>query len=152
MFVVAEVNGSWGMASEVPGVATLTGTEMFSYFGLVSCASAGNCAIGGSFLTAPGFGYVFVADERNGVWGTAQQAPGITDLHKTAFASINSVSCASPGNCAAAGRYFDASLKGQAFVVDEKGRHLGTGAAGAGDVHAQGGQLHGRIRVVRVGR
>ena len=120
VFVVAEVNGSWGMASEVPGVATLTGSEMFSDFGLVSCASAGNCALGGSYLTAPGFGYVFVADERNGVWGTAQQAPGITDLHKTAFASINSVSCASPGNCAAAGRYFDASLKGQAFVVDEK--------------------------------
>jgi hypothetical protein len=120
VFVVAELNGSWGMASEVPGVATLTGSEMFSYFGLVSCPSAGNCAIGGSYLTAPGFGYVFVADERNGVWGTAQQAPGITDLHKTAFASINSVSCASPGNCAAAGRYVDASLKGQAFVVDEK--------------------------------
>ena len=72
------------------------------------------------YLTAPGFGYVFVADEQNGVWGTAQQAPGITDLHKTAFASINSVSCASPGNCAATGRYFDAQLNGQAFMVDEK--------------------------------
>ena len=120
VFVVAEVNGSWGTASEVPGVATLTGTEMFSDSGLVSCASAGNCAIGGSYLTAPGFGYVFVADERNGVWGTAQQLPGITDLHQTGFANINSVSCASPGNCAAAGRYSDAQFHGQAFVADEK--------------------------------
>jgi len=120
VFVVAEVNGSWSTASEVPGVATLTGTEMFSHSGLLSCASAGNCAIGGGYLTAPGFGYVFVADEQNGAWGTAQQVPGITDLHKTGFASINSVSCASPGNCAAAGRYSDAKLNGQAFVVDEK--------------------------------
>src|SRR6516164_4016414 len=52
VFVEAEVDGSWGTASEVPGVAALTGTEMFSDSGLVSCASAGNCAIGGSYLTA----------------------------------------------------------------------------------------------------
>jgi hypothetical protein len=57
-----------------------------------------------------------------GTWGTAREVPGMSALNHTGVAQINSVSCASPGNCSAGG-YYDASINGtgygQPFVVNE---------------------------------
>jgi hypothetical protein len=57
--LVHETNGSWGSVQDpqqlIPGwVGTIDS---------VSCGSAGNCAVGG---------YMVVADETDGSWGTAQ--------------------------------------------------------------------------------
>src|SRR5215472_4876181 len=50
-FVVSQVNGTWGKAEEVPGTASLnTGGLGGIGIGSVSCASAGNCSAGGSYL------------------------------------------------------------------------------------------------------
>src|SRR5258707_723912 len=47
-FVVSERNGTWGRARQVPGSGALNaGGE--AVVGSVSCASAGNCAAGGSY-------------------------------------------------------------------------------------------------------
>jgi hypothetical protein len=60
-----------------------------------------------------------------GTWGVAALVPGLAALNKGRFASVNSVSCAAPGDCAAAGSYADGSLDNQVFVADEKdGRWL----------------------------
>lgn len=48
-------------------------------------------------------------------WEKAEEVPGSGALNRAGDAVINSVSCASPGNCAAGGFYSDA----QAFVVNE---------------------------------
>ncbi|HEY6496233.1 MAG TPA: hypothetical protein VIZ43_23380 [Trebonia sp.] len=119
-FVVSEVNGTWGKATEVPGTATLNqGGD--AHLGAVSCASAGNCSAGGSYFDASGNTQLFVVNEANGTWGTAEEVPGTAALnHGTILGTqLFSVSCASAGNCATGGYYTDGSGAIQAFVASE---------------------------------
>lgn len=58
---------------------------------------------------------------RKGVWQRATEVPGTSVLNAGGGAEINSVSCASPGNCAAGGGYQDSSRRSQALVADEFG-------------------------------
>ncbi len=121
-FVADEVNGTWGDAIEVPGVAALTadsadaGVDVTS----VSCASAGNCAIGGWYADNVGAAGVqaWVADEVNSAWGDATEVPGTAAVNTGGYAKVLSISCASAGNCAAGGEY-SGSGGFQAFVADE---------------------------------
>jgi len=120
-FVATERNGTWRTAIEVPGTGALNkgGNANVSS---VSCASAGDCAVGGSYMDRSGHLQAFVASERNGTWRTAIEVPG-TGAHPERAgggASVSSVSCASPGNCAAGGSYTDRSGHGQAFVASER--------------------------------
>ena len=48
VFMVSQVNGRWGTAKEVPGIATLN-TGGFADIYSASCASAGNCSAGGFY-------------------------------------------------------------------------------------------------------
>ena len=126
-FVVDETGGSWGTLQQVPGSATLSlgNAEISS----VSCASAGNCAAGGTYTDSSGHHQAFVVDETGGSWDTAQEVPGSGTLNAGGYAAIDSVSCPSAGNCAAGGFYEDSfSSPGQiqAFVVDETGGSWGT--------------------------
>jgi hypothetical protein len=113
--------GSWGRAIEVPGLAALN-TGPLDQGGhaevvAVSCASAGNCTAGG-YHTGHHGQQGFVADERNGVWGQATEVPGLAALNTGGYGGVNSLSCASAGNCAAGGFYSNPGQ--QAFVVDER--------------------------------
>jgi hypothetical protein len=137
-FVVSEVNGSWGQAREVPGTAALN-TGGYATVGSVSCAAAGNCTAGGLYIDRPGNQQAFVVSEVDGSWGQAREVPGIASLNRTGSAQVNSVSCASAGNCTAGGLYNDSSDRGQAFVVTQthgiwgQAREVpGTGALNAG--------------------
>jgi hypothetical protein len=116
-FVVSEVNGVWGQAQEVPGLAAL-GSKLGAETMSVSCASAGNCTAGGSFES---FDHTeaFVVGEVNGVWGQAQEVPGLAALNTLGDAEVRSVSCGSAGNCAAGGFYLGTSDHTQAFVASE---------------------------------
>jgi len=108
----------WGTAVNVTGIPK--GDANVSVVPVsVSCASAGNCAVGGYWAEFdpsgdPEGNGAFVADERvvGGVphWGAATLINGV---------SVSSVSCASAGNCAAGGYYTDSSGRDQAFVMDE---------------------------------
>ena len=86
----------------------------------MSCASAGNCAAGGSYSNR---GQAFVVSEVNGTWHAAIEVPGTAALNQGGDAAVNSVSCAMAGNCAADGFYLDSSHHGQAFVVNERPSH-----------------------------
>jgi hypothetical protein len=115
----AMTTGVWGGAVEVPGLGTLNkGVDAVVIS--VSCASAGNCAAGGDYTDGSGHSQAFVVSERHGVWGRAIEVPGSGALNKGAEAAVESVSCASAGNCAAGGFYRDASGHLQAFVVSER--------------------------------
>jgi len=118
-FVVSERNGTWGKAIEVPGSGTLNKGGNAVVFS-VSCASAGNCAAGGSYTDGSRHGQVFVVGQKNGTWGKAIEVPGSGTLNKGGSAVAFSVSCASAGNCAAGGFYTDGSDHRQAFVVSER--------------------------------
>jgi hypothetical protein len=124
-FVVDESSGSWGTAEEVPGSATLN-ADGNAQVTSVSCASAGNCVAGGSYLDSSSHQQAFVVDESSGVWGTAEEVPGSATLNAGGTAGVASVSCASAGNCVAGGSYVDSSSATQLFVVDETSGTWGT--------------------------
>ena len=117
-FVISEKDGSWGKAMEMPGLGALTRGDVLGG-DMVSCASPGNCAAVGGYLGSVGY-QVFVVSEKNGDWGKAIQIPGSAALNAGGNAGALSVSCATPGNCAAGGDYRDGSGHTQAFVVSEK--------------------------------
>jgi hypothetical protein len=116
-FVADEVNGTWDNAIQVPGTAGLN-ADGAAFATRISCASAGNCTVGGSYADGSGNTQAFVADEVNGIWGDAIEVPGTAALNTT-DASVDSVSCPSDGNCTAGGGYTDSSGHTQAFVADE---------------------------------
>jgi hypothetical protein len=122
--VVSERNGIWRRAQEVPGIAALDkGPAAWAEVVSLSCASAGNCAAGGYYLDRVGQqlqSQVWVASETDGKWGKAEQVPGTARLNKGGSAYINSVSCGSPGDCAAGGYYTDGSGRSQAFLVVQR--------------------------------
>jgi hypothetical protein len=117
-FVVSQVDGTWGTAIEVPGLAALD-TSSRSFILSLSCASAGNCSAGGLYTDLLNGSSIhqqaFVVSQVNGTWGTAIEVPGLAALNVGNQAAINSVSCASAGNCSAGGYYNGF----QAFVVSE---------------------------------
>jgi hypothetical protein len=118
-FVAVERSGVWGRAVEVPGLGALNAggnAEVSS----VSCASPGNCAAGGDYTTdAAGSAQAFVVSEKNGSWGTAQEVAGNLNMGKSSYAGVDSVLCASAGNCSAGGTY-DYGGYNAAFVVSEE--------------------------------
>jgi hypothetical protein len=115
-FAVTETAGTWGTATELPGLAALNAggqAEVSS----ISCAGAGSCAVGGDIIIPGSASDAFVADESDGSWRPAEQVPGIP-LSPGSVAAVNSVSCASPGNCSAAG-YYGTSSELLGFVATE---------------------------------
>ena len=145
MFVVNEVDGKWGKAEEIHGIASLNTDEFTRVYNSVSvsCSSAGNCSAGGSYSDQSNDDQVFVVSEVNGKWGKAEEVPGTAALNTGGDAWMYSVSCASAGNCSAGGNYesyTDSSGDAQqAFVVSEvngtwaKAQEVpGTGAVNTG--------------------
>jgi hypothetical protein len=117
-FVVSEVSGTWQNAERVPGTATLNKGGNAAIDSL-SCASAGNCGAAGDYTDGSGHYQALVVSQVNGTWQQAEEVPGTAALNTGGDADLGSVSCASAGNCSAAGSYTDASGHGQAFVVNE---------------------------------
>jgi hypothetical protein len=120
IFVVDEKDGKWGHAIEVPGSARLDAGGG-GFITSISCPTAGNCSAGGILPVAYSttISGAFVVDETNGVWGTAMELSGPPSFNHNG-AGIDSISCASAGNCSAGGT-FPKSRHGNApsFVVNE---------------------------------
>jgi hypothetical protein len=114
-FVASESDGVWGRAEEVPGTARLN-TERNGDTLSVSCVSKGNCSAGGRVAALRGL-QAFVVTETNGQWKPAELVRGIASRGKSA--EVNSISCALPGDCSAAGIYAETTRRSQAFVVNE---------------------------------
>ena len=119
MLVVSQVNGIWGTAREIPGTGALNQTNRVVQNVFVSCASAGNCSVGGVYQDSSGDVQAFVVSQADGTWGSAEEIPGTAALNAGGAAYVNAVSCASAGNCDAGGNYTDSSGNQQAFVVSQ---------------------------------
>ncbi len=137
--VVSQRSGVWGTASEIAGTAALMPKSKSALVSTMSCTSAGTCTAGGyAFRSMPEgsstreFAVPYLVRQRAGVWGRAQQLPGIGTLSKNGYAIITSVACTSPGDCTASGRYSTSSYNpdgtgpGQVFVVTESNGRWGT--------------------------
>ena len=124
-----ERNGRWGKAIEVPGLAALNkGGDAAGQLGVVRLGGQlrGRRALRGRRRRQQGF----VAVERNGRWGKAIEVPGLAALNTGGDAEVDSVSCASAGNCAAGGYYRPVPAE-QGFVASRAERPLGQGDRGA---------------------
>lgn len=122
-FVAGEHNGTW-KAIAVPGLAALNASG-FADVNSVSCPSAGNCIAGGFYDPTKSSSQAFAVTESAGVWGSAAVVPGTASLNK-GFAMVNSVSCASKGNCAIVGSYYSGltARTQRPFVASEAGGAL----------------------------
>jgi hypothetical protein len=117
-FVASQVKGTWKNAIEVPGLAALNQGKN-AYATSVSCASAGNCTAGGTYLDSAKHNQAFVVSEVNGTWGAARQVPGTATLNSGGYAFVQSVSCASAGKCSAGGGYTGSAGNRQAFAITQ---------------------------------
>jgi hypothetical protein len=99
-FTVTERDGRWASAVPVPD-AKLKDAAIST----VSCAAAGLCAAGGSFTDPSNIPEAWVTTAVKGRWQPALEVPGITALNVGPSVSVDSVSCASAGNCIAGGQY-----------------------------------------------
>ena len=98
-FVVSESDGTWAPVVEVAQSLDKSGSEIES----LSCRTDGNCSAGGYYVDGDANPHAMVVDEVGGVWEPAQEVAG--SLNVGEYAQITSVSCASAGNCSAAGYY-----------------------------------------------
>jgi len=119
-FVVAERNGRWAKAEEVPGLAALN-TGGYAVVASVSCAPGGYCVAGGYYTDRDGNSQAFVVTAVKGRWRAAVEVPGTAALDAGGgFAQVTSVSCPSAGSCAAGGYYKNSRRQRRAFVVSQK--------------------------------
>ena len=102
-FTIREAKGAWGKAAAVTGLSALATAGMASAT-VVSCASPGNCAVGGDYATGTSASPVtngWVANLFGGAWKKVTKVGGVT----AANLAVTAVSCFGPSNCAAAGIY-----------------------------------------------
>ena len=121
-FVMDQRGGVWGGVAPIPGLLALN-TGGYVTIAALSCASPGNCLVGGSYENKHNDEYAFIAGERGGKWGRAQEVPGtaIAGAGGYVTATVTSVSCASPGNCVAGGSYDQSGAAARAFIAGERG-------------------------------
>ena len=100
-FVASEDDGAWGTARHLSSRKPDEATTVTS----VSCSKAGDCLAGGytRYTKVLGdnqtyyYGYEFVAEQRNGNWGALRALTG----ESLNYSTPATVTCVSPGNCAA---------------------------------------------------
>lgn len=106
-FTAAQVNGTWSRIHAIRGLPADAVARVTS----LSCASAGNCAAGGYWLTNPGgdehtlsSNHAFLVTETHGTWGQADRVPGLAAAHSRDSA-IHVVSCQARRGCTSIGDY-----------------------------------------------
>jgi len=131
IFVILERHSAWGKAEALPGGKKIGASGVNS----LSCASPGNCALGGYTSSADSdTNEAMIATQRKGKWSKAEVVPGLHAIRSFyADAFINSVSCTSPGNCSAGGSYGTDTGATATLVVTETHGRWGKAARGPGD-------------------
>ena len=150
-FVLDEAGGTWGTARQIPGLGPGDDPQASA----ISCASAGNCGVGGTFQTKSGQVMAFVVSQTDGTWGQAQEVAGIPASlgGSTAYPEVTSISCATPGNCTAVGNYASAApnFPQLGFLVDETDGIWGQAQAIPGLASLVNGAPYETVAVVSCG-
>ncbi len=122
-YVADETDGKWSGARELAGqkaAGLAPGGLIEAIPQTISCESAGDCILGGYLSDGGQYSTAYLAEEKGGAWGSAEQVPGLSALNEGSSALIDAASCSSAGNCSVGGTYSDANTAPQAFVADEK--------------------------------
>jgi hypothetical protein len=119
VFVISQTRGTWGRGRELPGIAALN-TGHNAVVTSLACGWRGNCTVAGWYSGSKRSStHAFLADERNGRWGKARQAPGTAALSTGDVAAVTSVSCSRADSCGAVGTYRDRSGDQHPFVLSK---------------------------------
>jgi hypothetical protein len=129
-YIDSETQGVWGNAFNVPGLIKLNGHHL-SALTTVSCGAKGSCSAGGSYGNGS-HQTAFIVNEKNGVWGAPVLVPGLKTLNRGSNSYVQTISCASKGNCAAIGAYSDTAGNAEAFLVNEVSGKWGRAVGVAG--------------------
>jgi hypothetical protein len=105
-----------------------------SYISSISCSSPGNCTAVGGYVDKVGRTEGLLLTEKERHWARGVEAVLPANAVSHPYVNLNSVSCASAGNCTAVGDYTDASdIYGEDLVwsllLTEKGGHWARGVA-----------------------
>jgi hypothetical protein len=109
-------------ATPIPGLQALN-TGQSAYISSLSCASPGNCLVGGSYYSGQAVQQPFLVSEVDGTWDTAMPAPGYKSVAAAGDNGvIQALSCPSPGDCVAMGDVSPANGgTTDAFILAEQG-------------------------------
>ena len=116
---MTSTNGVWGQATPAVFATGVQHPNPDADFRSVSCASAGNCTAVGTFLNVSGFGETFTMTSTNGIWAQATGTAFPAGMRSTSSFRhrLDSVSCASPGNCTAVGGFGNTTGGAEAFTM-----------------------------------
>jgi hypothetical protein len=84
---------------------------------IAACATAGHAATSDEAQSAVSLS-AWARTPAASSWGKAGQVPGLAALAGAGDSGLNTLSCASPGNCSAGGFYQQTS-RSEAFVVSQ---------------------------------
>jgi hypothetical protein len=124
-FVAVQKAWHWSAASPIKGLSDLNADGLATVRS-VSCSSAGNCAVSGSYLDSSELTQAFVATVRSGHWAKAIEVPGTSSLNAGGSAQTIAVSCKKAGDCSAVGDYRPETARTSVFVSTEKNGHWST--------------------------
>jgi len=117
-----------GIAAVLPANAVKGASNQVVDINSISCASAGNCSAVGEYRNQSGRPEGLLLTQMSGKWATGIEAvlPANADVSEQ-LVTLNSVSCASPGNCSAVGFYYDRSGAEDGLVLTETAGTWATG-------------------------
>jgi PASTA domain len=122
--LLSEKAGKWRAGVEATPPAKAGATQGLAWLTSVSCASAGNCTAVGYYsdIYAGGGGdeQGLLLTERAGKWASGVNPALPTNADSRPFVQLNSVSCASAGNCTAVGSYEASSGVDEGLLLTEK--------------------------------
>ena len=126
VLLLSETSGTWaaGVEASLPANA---GTNPNPQLVSVSCASAGNCTAVGGYTDSSGHRQGLLLTETSGTWATGVEASLPANANTSSNVGLNSVSCASAGNCTAVGGYKDSSGHSQGLLLTETSGTWATG-------------------------
>jgi hypothetical protein len=109
--MVSETGGTWATGVEPSLPANASTPNPGAGLSSISCASAGNCTTVGGYFNGSGAQGLLLTETAS-AWSTGVEAPlpaNAPTSEPGPLTNLNSVSCASAGNCAAVGTYYDDS-------------------------------------------
>jgi hypothetical protein len=110
--------GTWATGVQATPPAN-AGTNPFVTLSSVSCASAGNCGAVGTYLDGSSHFRGLLLTQSSGTLGAGIEAALPAGAGTNPGVSLNSVSCASVGNCSAVGHYAENSGNQRGVLLTE---------------------------------
>ena len=145
-FTVAGASGGWGVGIEAALPANAATTNQSAQISSISCASFGNCSAVGSYTDSSGNTEGLLMTETAGLWTTGVEAVLPPNANPSRGSALETVSCASAGNCTAVGTYEDnSSPEGatQGLLLTETADSWSAGVEAALPVNASASPLVG---------